>query len=545
MRSVRPALVLCSILTLAWVSAAPASTFSAGSVSATPTANGNALRRVLSSARPGDVIYLTAGATFEGPFQLPQKPGSGFITIRTNTPDSQLPAGTRVSPDDASLMPTLVPLAHSTSPLDSVITTAPGAGYYRLVGLEIATPRYLVNLVALGTAAETSWRQLPHHITIDRCYVHGSSAAGTRRGIAANAGQGTTLSSGNPANDGNNPQDDVVITGSFFADFKDPSADSQAVAVWNGYGPFRFEDNYFEAAGENVVFGGATPSMRGLVPSNVTIRRNHVYKPLSWFNGAEAGQWRVKNLLELDNARSVTIEGNVFEDNWVNEQDGMGILFAPQSQNGTCNWCVVQSVTFTENVLQHSAGGMTIRGWDDVHGSKQLNHLTVQNNLFLDISDGSWGSSSAAGRLFEVDDQADHVTINHNTGLQTKAATFSRNQANTAFVFTNNVVMHNSCAGDNNCGMAGNGEDPGLPALGRYFVGAVVADNLMLQGNETDQWTYPEPNFFPAEVSFNSDSTLNMSDTSTATYVDSNGAPLGIDSWVDAATAGVVQYTNP
>jgi hypothetical protein len=545
MRSVRRTLVLCSVLALASVSAARANTFSVGSTSATATTNGNALRRVLSSAQPGDVIYLTAGATFEGPFQLPQKSGSGSITIRTSTPDQQLPAGTRVSPDNAALMPTLVPLVHSTNAADSVITTAPGAGYYRLVGLEIATPRYLYNLVALGTASETSWRQLPHHITVDRCYVHGSSAAGTRRGIAANAGQGTTLSSGNPANDGNNPQDDIVITSSFFADFKDSGGDSQAVAAWNGYGPFRFENNYFEGAGENVMFGGTTPSIRALVPSNITIRRNHLYKPLSWFNGAEAGQWWVKNLLELDNAQYVTIEGNVFENNWASQQNGMGILFAPGSQNGTCSWCVVQSVTFTENILQHSAGGMNIRGYDDLHGSRQLNHLTVQNNLFWDISDGSWGTSSAAGRLFEVDNQTDHVTINHNTGLQTKAATFSRDRANTAFVFTNNVVMHNSCAGGDDCGMAGAGENPGLPALGRYFVGAVVTGNVMFQGNETAEWTYPEPNSFPASVSFNSDFTLNMSDTNTAGYVDGNGAPLGIDSWVDTATVGVVQYTNP
>ena len=43
---------------------------------------------------------------------------------------------------------------------------------------------------------------------------------------------------------------------------------------WNGPGPFLIENNYLEAAGENVMFGGSDPSIANLVPSNITIRRN-------------------------------------------------------------------------------------------------------------------------------------------------------------------------------------------------------------------------------------------------------------------------------
>ncbi|MBI4529278.1 MAG: hypothetical protein HY695_36225, partial [Deltaproteobacteria bacterium] len=355
---------------LGFASAASPATFDVGSISDSATTNGNALRGALSSGQPGDMIRLAAGAVFEGPFQLPRKSASGFITIRTSAPDTDLPSGIRVTPDHAVLMPKLVPSMTSTNPADAVITTAKSAGYYQLVGLEITTERYLYNLVMLGAANEKSWRDLPHHITFDRCYLHGSAASGSRRGIAANGGQGTTRSSGNPANDGANPQDDIVITNSFFADFKDGSADSQAVLAWNGYGPFRFENNYFEAAGENVMFGGgADPSIRNLVPSDITIRKNHFHKPLSWLNGAETGLWWVKNLFELKNAQYVTIEENVFENNWVSQQNGMGILFTPRNQNGKCNWCVVLYVTYRNNVLRNSAGGMNILGTDDIKRS--------------------------------------------------------------------------------------------------------------------------------------------------------------------------------
>src|SRR5437879_2390693 len=63
------------------------------------------LQSAINSAQPGDVIKLAAGATYTGNFTLPVKSGTGYVYIRTSTPDSNLPApGTRVSPSNASLM---------------------------------------------------------------------------------------------------------------------------------------------------------------------------------------------------------------------------------------------------------------------------------------------------------------------------------------------------------------------------------------------------------------------------------------------------------
>ena len=52
--------------------------------------------------QPGDVITLAAGATFTGPFTLPDKSGSAWITVRTSAPGGLPPAGTRV-PEAATL----------------------------------------------------------------------------------------------------------------------------------------------------------------------------------------------------------------------------------------------------------------------------------------------------------------------------------------------------------------------------------------------------------------------------------------------------------
>ena len=50
-------------------------------------AGGN-LQAALDAAQPGDVITLQAGATFQGPFTLPNKAGAGWITVRTSAPET-------------------------------------------------------------------------------------------------------------------------------------------------------------------------------------------------------------------------------------------------------------------------------------------------------------------------------------------------------------------------------------------------------------------------------------------------------------------------
>src|SRR5439155_4333890 len=209
---------------------------------------GGNFQAALNTARPGDVITLEAGATFVGPFTLPNKPGADWIVIRTSAPDGNLPpAGTRVDPAFADVMPKLV--ARS----GSVIRTELAAHHYRFIGIEIkpAVGTFLYNLVDLGTTG-TVVEQLPHHMIFERCYLHGDPKRGTRRGIAMNSR-------------------DTAVIDSYFSDFKEVGADSQAIAGWNGLGPFKIVNNYLEGAGENVMFGGADPSIPNHVPSDIEV----------------------------------------------------------------------------------------------------------------------------------------------------------------------------------------------------------------------------------------------------------------------------------
>jgi hypothetical protein len=353
-----------------------------------------------------------------------------------------------------------------------VVVADPAAHHYRLIGLEIAPADgvFLRALVQLG-ASETDADALPHHIVIDRCYLHGDRERGARRGIALNSR-------------------DSAVVDSYLSDFKEVGADSQAIAGWNGPGPFRIANNHLEAAGENVMFGGADPSIEGLVPADIEIVRNQMTKPLAWKAGDDhfqGVQWSIKNLFELKNARRVLVDGNLFEYNWPNAQNGFAILLTPRNQDGNAPWSVVEDVTFVNNAVRHVAAGINILGSDDIHKSQPTRRIVIANNLFLDVG-GRWGN----GRLFQLLDGTSNVTIDHNTAFQTDTAVFGGDRApHVRFVFENNVVLHNRY------GIIASGTASGRATLDRYFPAAVVRRNVII-GARADE--YPRDNFFPKSV---------------------------------------------
>ena len=429
--------------------------------------DGDELRRSLEAARLGDAIVLEAGAVFAGPFALPSKSGSGWITIRTSAEDKLPAPGIRVEPSMAPLMPRL------ESDVESVITTEPGAHHYRLVGLEIRPKpgAFLYNLVALG-ASERSLDALPHHIVIDRCYLHGDPRRGTRRGVALNGRE-------------------IAVLDSYLADFKEAGADSQAIAGWNGSGPFRIVNNTLEGAGENILFGGADPAIRDLVPSDIEIRRNLLRKPMAWKQGDpsfEGTVWTVKNLFELKNARRVLVDGNVFENNWAQAQSGFAILFTVRNQDGSSPWSTVEDVTFTNNIVRHTGSAVNVLGTDDAAPSGPARRLALRNNLFDDVGGPRWGGG---GRLLQMLNGVADLAFEHNTCLHTGNTVTAEGPVHTGFVFRDNIVLNNEY------GVTGSGKPSGRSTLDAFFPGAVFDRNIIVGGSAS---AYPSGNFFPKSV---------------------------------------------
>jgi poly-beta-1,6-N-acetyl-D-glucosamine synthase len=428
---------------------------------------GQSLQAALDRAKRGDVITLEPGAEYRGPFNLPRVDGDGWIVVAPAAADEHLPpAGERVRSEHRARMPKLV------SDEAPVIHAGAGAHHFRLVGLEVAPAAgtYLRTLIDLGGEAP-DLDAIPHHIVIERCFVRGDPARGSRRGIALNAAN-------------------VAVIDSHLADFKEIGADSQAIAGWNGPGPFRIANNYLEGAGENVMFGGADPRIKNLVPSDIEIVGNTFAKPLQWksdhprFAGTE---WSVKNLFELKNARRVLIEGNLFEYNWPHAQNGFAILFTVRNQDGKAPWSVVEDVIFRDNVVRHVAAVFNILGHDDNHPSRQTSRILIVNNVFADVG-GQWGH----GRLFQLLDGTRDVVIDHNTAFQTGSILFGGDhRPHLGFIFQNNIVLSGAS------GITGSNTAQGSATLARYFPDAVVRRNLIVGGTRE---SFPGDNLFPASL---------------------------------------------
>ena len=423
---------------------------------------GDDLQAALDRARPGDTVLLEAGATFVGNFVLRLKSGQAYITIRSSASDDELPrARQRIFPRDAWALPKL----RSPNSLP-VLTTEPGAHHWRLLFLEIgpnATPHSDVIKFGEGNAtSQTTLAQVPHHLEIDRCYIHGDPVVGQKRGVALNSAS-------------------TRIINSYFSDFKLVGQDTQAIAGWNGPGQLLIENNYLEAAGENVMFGGADPAIPNLVPSEIVFRGNHVSKPITW----RRERWTVKNLFELKNAERVLIEHNLFEHNWLSAQPGPAILFTVRNQDGRAPWSRVQRVMFRANVVRHVAAAFNILGFDNNFPSGQTRDIAIHHNLITDVSASVWGGN---GNFLLIGDAAGGIDVDHNTVMHSGAAVSAYGRPTTGFRFRNNLLPHNLY------GIKGDSRPTGRETLSTYFPGAVVEYNAFAEGPAS---VYPPRNLFP------------------------------------------------
>jgi hypothetical protein len=496
--------------------------------------SGAELQSALDRASGGDTIVLSLGTTFKAPasdgsFVLRNRPvGAGqWITIRSASAafdaGGALRPGIRVSASDAPQMAAI----RATSASTPAIRGEAGAHGYRLIGLDVgpdASLRSAVGMLEFGTANETSVDAEPSDIIVDRSYVHGSDGATVRRGAALNGRR-------------------MAVIDSYFENFRDPDNDTQAIGGWNGPGPFKIINNFLEASGENVMFGGGDPAVPDLVPSDIEIRRNFMTKRLDW----RAARVAVKNSLELKNARRVLVEGNVFENVWASGQDGTAIVFKSTNQAGRCSWCVAEYVTFRNNIVRGAGNGFVISAQERPDRSKPLpvaaNNIRIQNVLLEEIGGKDWGGG---GKLLRVFGGVANVEVSHVTSTGNPNGILDpRDSAdvNPNLIFKNNIVerMHYGI---------GAGGDEGTPTISRNFTPFTYNQNLLVNTSRNSEQAISDSALksrYPAATLVASgwndlrfeQGTYRLSSRSPYYRVGDDGKDLGADiDAIDAAQAG-------
>jgi len=385
---------------------------------------GDNLQTVLNSAVRGDEIVIDAGATFTGNFTLPAKAGTaanGWILIRSSRSAQLPPQGTRVTPTSASLMPKII--TPNTMP---ALKTAAGTSGWWISGVEFSLVQMThinYGLVAFGDGSpQNTLASVPHDLVLERSYVHGLATSAVSRCVTLNSGR-------------------TAVQDSYLFDCHLKGFDSQAILGWNGPGPFKIVNNTLAGAGENIMFGGADPSIPGLIPSDIEVRRNYIYTPASW-----KGVWTKKNIFELKNAQRVLVAENVLEGSWLDGQTGEAFVLKVSNQSGSCTWCSTLDVTIRNNIVRNAGAGFAIMGQQggSPHTVGQLlNRLLIEQNVVENINTGFY---TGAARLITIMQDAQNVTIRHNTmtapGSLAQYLNLSSNPAATNFAFQNNIMTH-------------------------------------------------------------------------------------------------------
>ena len=435
------------------------------------------LQAALDAARPGDVLLLPPGATYVGNFVLRNKPlvggapAGGWIVVRTDVSDAALGApGTRMTPTRAAS----AKLARILSPnYEPALGTETAAHHWRLTGLEIGvTPaaRQMNMLVRFGQSRDDQRTPAaaPHHLVVDRSYLHGTPSLDMKRCITLNSATSAVIDS-------------------WLTECHSNHGDSQAVLAYNTPGPLKIENNHLAAGHEVVMFGGADPAAPEMTPSDIEVRGNHITRPLSWKR-----KWQVKNLFETKNVRRLLVEGNVLENNWSDAQNGFAFVLKSENQDGSAPWSTSSDVTVRYNRIRNTGSVFNLSGM----GSNPAKVVTAARFLIThNLAEGiNVGPYAAEGVAFQLLTGLTDAVITHNTIL-------NQNATGAGVVMDGaplqRLVMHSNVFQGGPYGVHGSDAGSGSRTLQRYAPGAVFRRNVIVG---VDCSAYPGETWCPARM---------------------------------------------
>ncbi len=451
------------------------------------------LSAAVDSAKCGDTLLLPAGASFVIK-SLPAKQcdDQHYITIRTDTTDSKLPPeGTRISPAWAGVASLPGRPAYAQPPggaakLMATILVKTPAGttlcdHCRFIGIEWVpeNPHVLRMISTEGS----------DHIIFDRNWLHAAEGSELAKGIGMI--HGTRF---------------IALINSYLSGFNcvartGACTDASAVGGGTGddpIGTLKIYNNYLEASGENILFGGAEAEIN---PTDIEIRRNHLFKPMIWKEGQpgytpapDGSPFIVKNHFELKSGVRVLFEANLLENNWGGfTQIGFSILLTPKSQQNHCPKCAVTDVTIRYNRIRNVGGVMEVSNAVSKLGGETADggRYSIHDLIIDSVHNDDWKAKGAFAFVGSNAELLHDVSFDHVTAFVTGIlfGVGDRKDPIRNFSVTNSLLMAggprpefaSTGGGKENC--AGQAQRAGAQAvLSACFVNYRFEKNLIIGG---------------------------------------------------------------
>ncbi|HXN71572.1 MAG TPA: choice-of-anchor D domain-containing protein [Candidatus Acidoferrales bacterium] len=516
----------------------PANSPATGSVVNVTTAG--QLTTALAAASCGQQITLAAGSSFSGNFTAPALscPSNNWLIIQSSAVSSLPVYSARYSTtyEGATVyLPQFSPCYSGVTSLTgrptmhcpstpgtytaqiitpnstAALTLSANTSNVRFIGIEFtrtASTGLTTQLIGMGGVGGIS------HVIFDRVWCHGDE----------NQDETTRCFSATQT-------DHVAVIDSYFNDFycisvSGACVDSQTLitgldaANTTGENTLKVVNNYLEAAGETMEFGGGAATA---VPYNFEIRLNLMTKPLQWnpsdpsYNGGIGGHALVvKNLYEMKTGNLTLFEGNQLFNVWAGfTQTGTAIPIGAKNQSGGCSVCEITNLVMRYSTV-NTAGLMTdisIGPSDTNAMAAAQNAISVHDLIGDNLGYSTCNSCSVTNPMIGLTEsdqyitstaQAEHnVTVNHVTMVGANGATalqgalgLSGMLQSTGFqmygmTFTNNVFVTQDFGTQN---VLGNGSvncaygvTAGAAAINACWTGSTFGGNCII-GTPTRTW---------------------------------------------------------
>ncbi|MGE3467381.1 MAG: PKD domain-containing protein [Pyrinomonadaceae bacterium] len=344
------------------------------------------LRAAYDQCTGGEHIIIPAGTVLSGSVELPHREFSDFVTIRSSAAMPGL--AVRVAKDHRGLA-----VLRGSHPNEIPMVIRNRASKIRISGLKFepfpggndTLQNYY--LLQVGEAfGQASIDDNPQRIIIEHCVVNPPNGSQVVHAIL---------------NDGYK----VSIISSWLGNIKTyGSQDSQAVFSLDGRGAHVYNNTFFEAASESIIYGGATNQIDGIVPTNIEFRRCVFTKSVAWRSlppNSDGDTLNVKSLFETKNARRLYVEASEFSNHWdASRSQYYSIVVkstadTPGGEQGS-PWSVSEEIVFQNNRVSHINGALAIaREFTSpgvVYDTLKPQDIRFINVLFDDLTFGRWGS---------------------------------------------------------------------------------------------------------------------------------------------------------